>query len=291
MYKGPEGGPKVADLLEEFGRVKARQDSPGPPQDPKARRVSRLLGVVRGGLVTRWYAQVRHEGRTLCLGSFATEEAAGLARDVEVYRLRGPGARLNFPGAFPPAGQPLGGPPDVQPGSAATGPGSADRAPEARDGPGPDVPIRGDQLAGGPGVDGLREGVRRGPGAEGGPEDLGGESAMIPDGSQHYAVIDPTSEDHAENLIDLGSDAFVVESPEPRQAGRLGLVYFASIPHLSPMQLFRFAVRHARAGGIRYREALEDITEGSGIAVQAEGVLICSDPDEGREHWADRRMP
>ncbi len=56
--------------------------------------VSLLTHAVAG----RWEAHVWASGRQLHLGTFGSEEAAAVAYDRAVLRLRGPGAALNFPG-------------------------------------------------------------------------------------------------------------------------------------------------------------------------------------------------
>jgi len=64
---------------------------------------SRFVGVSRDRKSGQWRADVKHEGRQICLGRFADEVDAARARDAFVSQHYGGLGRLNFdPGPAPP---------------------------------------------------------------------------------------------------------------------------------------------------------------------------------------------
>lgn len=58
---------------------------------------SKYLGVTKHP-DGRWLAQIRHENKVHYIGAFENEHQAAAAFDKKAVELRGPGARLNFPG-------------------------------------------------------------------------------------------------------------------------------------------------------------------------------------------------
>jgi len=63
----------------------------------KSKTSSRFIGVCFHKRHQRWYADIRHNGKKIWLGSFASEIDAARAHDKAVLEYHGEFARLNFP--------------------------------------------------------------------------------------------------------------------------------------------------------------------------------------------------